>query len=38
MKTVTGTETRPVTTGRSNAFFVEIRQGLAEGDVVLLSR
>ncbi len=38
VKTVTGTETRPVTTGRSNAFFVEIRQGLAEGDVVLLSR
>lgn len=38
VKTVTGAETRPVTTGRSNAFFVEIRQGLAEGDVVLLSR
>jgi HlyD family secretion protein len=38
VKTVTGAETRPVTTGRSNAFFVEIRQGLSEGDVVLLSR
>ena len=38
VKTVTGSETRPVTTGRSNAFFVEVRQGLSEGDVVLLSR
>ena len=38
VKTVTGPETRAVTTGRSNAFFVEIRQGLSEGDVVLLSR
>lgn len=38
VKTVTGAETRPVTTGRSNAFFVEVRQGLSEGDVVLLSR
>lgn len=37
-RTVTGTETRPVKTGRSNAFFVEIREGLAEGDVVLISR
>ena len=38
VRTVTGTETRRVKTGRSNAFFVEIRDGLAEGDVVLISR
>lgn len=38
VKTVTGTEARRVKTGRSNAFFVEIREGLAEGDVVLLAR
>jgi len=38
VRTVTGTETRPVATGRSNAFFVEVREGLAEGDVVLISR
>lgn len=38
VKTVTGAETRRVKTGRSNAFFVEIREGLAEGDVVLLAR
>ncbi len=38
LRTVTGTETRRVKTGRSNAFFVEIRDGLAEGDVVLISR
>lgn len=38
VRTVTGTETRRVKTGRSNAFFVEIRDGLSEGDVVLISR
>jgi RND family efflux transporter MFP subunit len=38
VRTVTGAETRRVKTGRSNAFFVEIRDGLAEGDVVLISR
>ena len=38
VKTVTGAETRRVKTGRSNAFFVEITEGLAEGDVVLLGR
>ncbi len=38
VRTVTGTETRRVKTGRSNAFFVEIREGLSEGDVVLISR
>lgn len=38
VRTVTGTETRRVKTGRSNAFFVEVREGLAEGDVVLISR
>ncbi|MBK8596097.1 MAG: efflux RND transporter periplasmic adaptor subunit [Holophagales bacterium] len=38
VRTVTGTETRRLKTGRSNAFFVEIRDGLAEGDVVLISR
>ncbi len=38
VKTVTGAETRRVKTGRSNAFFVEITEGLAEGDVVLLAR
>ncbi|HMM35700.1 MAG TPA: efflux RND transporter periplasmic adaptor subunit, partial [Thermoanaerobaculia bacterium] len=38
VKTVTGTEPRRVKTGRSNAFFVEITEGLAEGDVVLLAR
>ena len=38
VKTVTGAETRRVKTGRSNAFFVEVTEGLAEGDVVLLAR
>ncbi len=38
VRTVTGTETRKLKTGRSNAFFVEVREGLSEGDVVLLSR
>lgn len=38
VRTVTGTATRRVKTGRSNAFFVEIRDGLSEGDVVLISR
>lgn len=38
VRTVTGTETRRVKTGRSNAFFVEVREGLSEGDVVLISR
>jgi HlyD family secretion protein len=38
VRTVTGSETRRVKTGRSNAFFVEVREGLSEGDVVLLSR
>lgn len=38
VRTVTGTETRRVRTGRSNAFFVEVREGLSEGDVVLISR
>ncbi len=38
VRTVTGTEARRVKTGRSNAFFVEIRDGLSEGDVVLISR
>ncbi|HYN43490.1 MAG TPA: efflux RND transporter periplasmic adaptor subunit [Thermoanaerobaculia bacterium] len=38
VRTVTGAETRRVKTGRSNAFFVEIRDGLSEGDVVLISR
>ncbi len=38
VRTVTGTETRKLTTGRSNAFFVEVREGLSEGDVVLISR
>lgn len=38
VRTVTGTETRRLRTGRSNAFFVEVREGLAEGDVVLISR
>ena len=38
VRTVTGTETRRVKTGRSNAFFVEVRDGLSEGDVVLISR
>jgi len=38
VRTVTGTETRRLKTGRSNAFFVEVREGLSEGDVVLISR
>jgi HlyD family secretion protein len=38
VRTVTGAETRRVKTGRSNAFFVEVREGLSEGDVVLISR
>jgi HlyD family secretion protein len=38
VRTVTGTETRRVKTGRSNAFFVEVREGLSEGDVVLIGR
>ena len=38
VKTVTGSETRRVKTGRSNAFFVEIREGISAGDVVLVTR
>lgn len=38
VRTVTGTEVRRVKTGRSNAFFIQVLDGLSEGDVVLISR
>ncbi|HEV8267528.1 MAG TPA: efflux RND transporter periplasmic adaptor subunit, partial [Thermoanaerobaculia bacterium] len=36
VKGISGTKRRSVVTGKSNAFFVEIKEGLAEGDVVLV--